>query len=466
MKENNGAKQNVVPFKQSPQYFIKKASQAEKSDRLLDALVYYRKARDMEPGNISVLTAMADIYTELEYFEESNALIYEAMRKDPASHEDLIFLMGCNYMGMSYLSNADTCFKQYQKEHPNGEYKDEINDFFDIIGNMPLDTMENAMTEEALNTYSKIYTARRLIIEKQEAKSIEIYQGILKDEPKNITVLNDLALAYYAMGDMKKAIDCNKKVLDIEPENVAAISNLIVFYKSEGNEFSAKKYTVLLSDLNISTPDDLHKAAFILSWAKEYQKAYRCVMELLDYNLHDANALHMAAISAFNIGEYDEAMDYWEAVQKLLPDNVTAQYYINKAKACKQTGCEDKLEYLFEIPMEEAEAQVEGLQEALIQSADDIKTRWEQDFAFRSLLIWALSNFEGDLYSKLVDLLLTINDDRALFELYRQLLNPKIEREDKKYIVSGLIDIDETPPFFVDIDGKVEQISQIEELSK
>ncbi len=466
MKDNSEAKQKVVPFIQSPQYFIKKASQAEKSDRLLDALVYYRKARDMEPGNISVLTAMADIYTELEYFEESNALIYEALRKDPTPREDLIFLMGCNYMGMSYLANADMCFKQYQKEHPNGEYTDEINDFFDFVGNMPMEAMENPVSEESLNTYSKIYTARRLMIEKKEDQSIEIYSEILEDDPENITVLNDLALAYYAVGDIKKAIENNKKVLDIEPENVAAISNLIVFYKSEGNEFSAKKYTSLLSRLEISMPDDLHKAAFILSWAGEYQKAYDCVMELLDYNPHDANALHMAAISAYNIGEFDEAMDYWEAVQKLLPDNVTAQYYINKAKQSKQSGSEEKLEYLFDIPMDDAETQVEDLQEALIQSADDIKANWEQDFGFRSLLIWALSNFEGELYYKLIDLLLDIGDDRALFELYRQLLNPKIEKEEKQYIIRGLMVIDEKPPFFVDVNGKVEQIDRLDDLNQ
>ncbi len=464
MENNKRLKQKVVPFNQSTAYFIKKASQAENSDRLLDALVYYRKAREMEPGNISVLTAMADIYTELEYFEESNALIYEALRKDPTSREELTFLLGCNYMGMSYLSNADTCFRQYQKEHPDGEYTEEINDFFDFIGNVPLDAMDTPMSEDSLATYSKIYNARRMMIEKKEEQSIAIYKELLEAEPDNITVLNDLALAYYAVGDIKKAIECNRKVLDIEPENVAAISNLIVFYRTEGNEFSAKKFTAILTNLEIAQPDDLHKAAFILSWAGEYQKAYDCVIELLDYNPHDANALHMAGISAYNIGEFDEAMDYWEAVQKLLPDNVTAQYYINKAKESKQNDSDDKLEYLFEIPLDEAETQVEGLQDALIQNAEDVKVQWEQDFGFRSLLIWALGNFEGELYYKLVDLLLGIRDERALFELYRQLLNPKIERVEKQYIVKGLLEIGEKPPFFVDVDGKVEQIASVGEL--
>jgi len=115
--------------------------------------------------------------------------------------------------------------------------------------------------------------------------------------------------------------------------------------------------------------------------------------------------------------------------------------------------------------MDDAEEQVENLQEALMQSEDAIIANWNQDISFKSLLIWALSSFEGELYLKLIDLLLAIKDERALFELYRQLLNPKIEADEKQHIVKGLLAIGEQPPFYVDVDGKVLRVNRLEELT-
>ena len=423
---------------------------------MLDALVFYRKAREMDPDNFDYAAGMADIYTELEFFEESNALIYEALRKNPKRAKECTFLMGCNFMGLSYLSNADRCFRKYLADYPNGEFTEEIENFFKFIKNENPNPDDIMLSTKDVYEYARISKARHLIANKKENISIEIYRDILADDPTNTIALNDLSLAYYAKGDMDKAISCAKEVLELDEENITALSNLIIFYKAVGDELAVAKLTTQLLDADIVTPDDFQKTAFILSWTGMYEDAYDCIMTLLSFNPHDVVALHAAAVSAYNLGSYEEAIEYWEDILKIMPENTIATHYIAHTHKTLDTDRHDKLEYIFDIPDKERKRRFRALERFITRPKEDQKVVWAEDSELRSIYFWALDHAPADLHFKLIEAIALFDDDQTKQLLYRQLLKPKLKSKLKKRIMRTLAEWGESEPFFADVDGRVD----------
>jgi len=450
-------KKNIISFHQPADFYQRRAMLAVEDDRMLDALVFYRKAREIDPDNFDYATGLADIYTELEFFEESNAVIYEALRKHPKRAKECTFLMGCNFMGLSYLSNADICFKKYLEDYPEGEFVSEIDNFFKFIGAGESDMDDVMLSAKDVYEYAKISKARQLIANKKEDESITIYQEILAYDADNTIVLNDLSLAYYAKGDIENAVISARKALDIDGENITAISNLIIFYKALNDELAVIKLTGQLIEADIATPDDFQKAAFIFSWIGMYQEAYDCMIELLVYNPHDVIALHSAAVSAFNLEKYQEAIGYWEDIIKITPENTIATYFIEYASKAISGEETEKLDYMFNIPEKEKTKRIEMLEGFLKKSVDERQAAWINDDILRNDFIWALDYAPLEMRIALIDAVADHPDERTKTLLHRQLLKPKLKTRLKKKIMESLIAMGEEEPFFADVDGKVER---------
>ena len=450
-------KKNIISFHQPAAFYQRRAMLALADDRILDALVFYRKAREIDPDNFDYAAGMADIYTELEFFEESNAVIYEAMRKHPKRAKECTFLMGCNFMGLSYLTNADKCFRKYMEDFPNGEFTEEIQNFFKFINSNDGYSDDVLLSAKDVYEYAKITKARQLIASKKEDASIEIYRDILSNDPLNTIALNDLSLAYYAKGDIENAVKCAKEVVDIDEENITALSNLIIFFKAVGDELSVTKLTNQLLNADMVTPEDFQKASFILSWIGLHEEAYDCVMELLSFNPHDVIGLHSAAVSAFNLESYQEAIRYWEDIIKMIPENTIAAYYIDYANRAIEGKKTEKLDYIFDISEKEKKRRYRALDVFMKKPLDVRQGIWASDGKIKNEFIWALDYAPTAMRMKLIESAADYGDERTIAILHRQLLKPKIKTLLKKKIIEALVRLGESEPFFADVDGKVDR---------
>ncbi len=70
------------------------------------------------------------------------------------------------------------------------------------------------------------------------ASAIKGYEQVLKQEPRDLTVLSNLAIAYYYVKNFDKAIDLARQALAIEPKFSAVRINLAV-YLFEGKQDAA-----------------------------------------------------------------------------------------------------------------------------------------------------------------------------------------------------------------------------------
>ena len=78
--------------------------------------------------------------------------------------------------------------------------------------------------------------ARILMARKEYAEAIKAYEELLKKDPENASMLNQLGIAYEELGDMRGAERSYKKAVHFDKTYVSAINNLGAL------EYSKKRY--------------------------------------------------------------------------------------------------------------------------------------------------------------------------------------------------------------------------------
>ena len=123
---------NILSFNQPAEFFIKKAEKHIDAGNLLEALELYRRVMGMEPENVEYLLSVAQIYSEMGLYAESNDVLLK-IAKFGNTPTECLFALGCNYMGMKNYELADEAFEQYLAIDPNGEYAEDIDELIDLI---------------------------------------------------------------------------------------------------------------------------------------------------------------------------------------------------------------------------------------------------------------------------------------------------------------------------------------------
>ncbi len=93
MIKNQKAQPKVVSFERGAEYYYLKYQRQMDKGAYLDALDSLRTAVRKEPDNSIYQLALAEFYTEINYFEESNYWVLEAMRRLPAEEGRTLFLL-------------------------------------------------------------------------------------------------------------------------------------------------------------------------------------------------------------------------------------------------------------------------------------------------------------------------------------------------------------------------------------
>ena len=111
----------------------------------------------------------------------------------------------------------------------------------------------NSLKKEAEQNPNDTVTLRKyadlLVASHKPQESIELYERILKKNPKRIDILFSLAFVYYNSGNFKNAEDETNKILHYDNQNIQALYNLGAIEASKGNNEDAKRiWSKLLND--------------------------------------------------------------------------------------------------------------------------------------------------------------------------------------------------------------------------
>ncbi|MGI5849001.1 MAG: tetratricopeptide repeat protein [Christensenellales bacterium] len=457
MKESSKPQNKVLNFNQPAAFFLKKAEKHFDAGNFLEALQLYRQVLGMEPDNVEYLLSIAQVYSEMGLYAESNDVLLKIARYGNTPTECL-FALGCNYMGMKNYVLADEAFEQYLSIDPNGEFAEEIDELFDILD-------EEDMTEEGLlhdisrrMVLEEAYEGKQYLDKGDYRTAIKHLENVINRDKTMFPAMNNLSLSYFFDGQKTKAIELSKKVLSTQPLNLHACCNLAFFYSDMHEYGLASEYLAKLEKLSDIDPDDMHKLALTYCELGYHDKAYKWFSKIVSFQPYDIRLLHFCGLAAYNFELYSEAVECFVKVLKIDPTNSLASYYNYKAAEAKKYGANKKLEYVYQVQFDEIKLRIKYLNECLKQKDGTLEDKWKHDEYFRSIILWGL--YFGDDYIKkiVIEIMCMFKDDSVEEEFRNFLLKSTEPDEIKNDIFMCLKRIGAKEPYVAYIRGNIVEV--------
>ncbi|MBT3319927.1 MAG: tetratricopeptide repeat protein [Clostridia bacterium] len=423
MSSNN----NVLSFKQPAEFYIKKAEKHIDAGNFLEALQLYRNLVGMEPDNVEYLLYIAQIYSEIGLFNESNDMIHKIMRQGHTPTECL-FALGCNYLGLNKFETADSYFMEYLKNDPEGEFAQDIEEIWESYYEDEERELLRVLDYEGI---AKNISKGKELLDKCEYKqAIVCFEAVLEQAPLMHHAANNLALCYYFDGNLNGAIATSNKVLEHRPRNIHAHCNLAMFYYKT----CSPKLTVHLNALENAKdlePHDMHKVALTYCELNYHDKAYKWFVNILSFQPYDVRILHFCGLAAYNYGLYGKALECFIRILQIDPGNSVAAYYKKLSQDAKETGGAKTLEYVYQVPFVEIKRRMKYLRESLKEKDASLTQKWNNDAFFVSILLWGLNH--GDDYIKKIALeIISVFADKRAEEIFRDFILKSTESDELK----------------------------------
>ena len=452
-KRNN----KILSFHQPAEFYIKKAEKHIDAGNFLEALALYRCVLGMEPENIDYLLSIAQIYSEMGLYAESNDVLLK-IAKFGNTPTECLFALGCNYMGLKNYELADEAFEQYLAVDPEGEYAEDIDELFDI---MDEEDYEDDVTLHDISRrmlYEEAYEGKQCLDKGDYKNAIVHLEKVTARDETMVSAMNNLALAYFFEGRKQEAVTRSKRVLVTQPLNLHACCNLALFYSDLNDHANAAVYLEKLDSLGESEPEDMHKIALTYCELGYHHKAYLMFLKIVSFQPYDIRILHFCGVAAYNSGLYAEALSNFIKILKIDPDNSLALYYKTLAEQAKQNGAIKELEYVYQVQFDEIKRRIGYLNECLRQKNVSLSHKWESDELFKSIMYWGLHY--GDEYIKKIVLeVMSMFADKKAEEIFRDFLLKSSESDDiKNDVFMYLKKMGAKEPYVAYIKGSIAEV--------
>jgi len=434
-------KNKVIPMTLDANFFFERALRHLNRNNYSKALKYFWRTVDIEPNNPIHYCNLAGILSEIGQFRESNELLlYVVENLDPKLTECYYHLAN-NY---AYLEELEQSFKyvhRYLDESPEGEFAEDASEMLSFISG-ELDEIDD-LSEDSKELYIAHYKAKSLLEEGKFAEAVKRLEAMVDNYPDFFPAKNNLALAYFYLGDYSKSIEQTKKVLDKESSNIHALCNLAIFYQHI-NELEEFSFIInFLTKLAPFNSEHLYKLATTFAILGEHEMAFKHFNKLIYKDELNLVLIHYGAVAAYNTGRYELAFKWWNKILKIDSESLIAKYYlevlagdISNRLLILPTFC-----YQYELPIEQ-------LINIVKQS-----NQFYKDLTFKSML-WGLEN--GDNRTKESILLgLGFFKDVEAEKVLRGFL---VSEENSKYLKNkallALEEMNAKPPYRINKDGK------------
>jgi tetratricopeptide (TPR) repeat protein len=141
---------------------------------------------------------------------------------------------------------------------------------------------------------------------------------------------NNLALAYFALGQWDEAIVTEEEVLErIDSQNVHALANLVRFLTASGKKAEAQTYLSRLEQAETDDPDAYIKMAEAYATLEEDQKVYTLLKKVQSEGIRlNDTLLHFLGAASANLGKEREASTHWQEALRLDPAAFRLKDYI------------------------------------------------------------------------------------------------------------------------------------------
>ncbi|QPQ34393.1 MULTISPECIES: tetratricopeptide repeat protein [unclassified Lysinibacillus] len=308
---------NVVSFIPTGDYYYKKSIQAMNSGQMDKAYKYLQRAVDLSPDDPMILLQLAIVELEGQGFEEAYDLLRRAYQLDP-NEPEIIFYMaevsGC----VGIIQDAKRFAEQYLEMEPEGAYADEAAEILDFVA------FEQDDYEELEGSGEDLYRqeqARRCMEKGDFPEAINILEQLVEDRPEFWSAYNNLALAYFYVGEAEQAKAILNTVLRENKGNLHALCNLTVIAYYEKNDEELNALLEVLVKIQPYAWDHRYKLGATLALIGQYEIAFKWLrsMQKRGY-LGDPGFYFWLSHAAYFSGYDDISKSAWEQLLELDPE--------------------------------------------------------------------------------------------------------------------------------------------------
>lgn len=448
----------VLRFERDAEFHFDKFQRTAEQGKYLEALVALRACIEKEPENPEYQISLAELYTEMGDYEESNFLLFELMRAGEDFEGDCVFGLGCNFWGMQDFDKARECFERYLYQYPDGEYDYEASDMLQMLS--------EEQTETALGTvrapqeiYRLAEQGKRALDQGNYHEAVRLLEQVSNNYPDMVFAHNNLALAYYCLERYDKAIEVAQRVLTRQPRNAHALCNLALFHHARGDASAAREYCEKVRGLEPENYEESVKILLTFLEVEDYEDAYTAGKELLRDNPYDVRVLFLCGATAANLGKLGEAIRCFMDIIRIEPDNTIALYYKNYVQSRRDAGAANApMSYLYQVPFEELRARLTYLNACARKGPQELAVLWQTNENFSRTLLWGLTLTDLSIKRALTEMLADFGDVRAKRVLKRFLLTRDQPDELKNDVFLMLKRLDVPQPYIAYIGGKIAEV--------
>ncbi|ANB59732.1 tetratricopeptide repeat protein [Anoxybacteroides amylolyticum] len=213
----------VIPFIQSGDYYFTKGLRAYRRRELYKAKKYLERAVHLEGNEAMFACQLAVVLSELGEYQASNEWLLKIVTELDSDMNECFYFLANNYAHLGLFREAMNYAEKYLEREPDGSFVEEVEDLIDLL------SIEQEALDDQEDLIMKQEKARTLLEKGEFLAAIDALKAIIGEYPEFWSAYNNLALAYFYMGDTEQAQQILQEVLEKNPGNLHALCNRLVF---------------------------------------------------------------------------------------------------------------------------------------------------------------------------------------------------------------------------------------------
>ncbi|WP_040224706.1 tetratricopeptide repeat protein [Bhargavaea cecembensis] len=313
----HGNNKKIVNFIPNGEFYYQKALRALKRDDTERAHKFLRRAADLSPKDPDILLQYAILELDLGRFEHARDLLMLSSETGPDEPETVFFLAEV-HAHLGYLRDAITYAERYADSAPEGMYREDAMDIIEFaeaeLYGMPEDEEGDGRLDYILDR------GRRLMEEGEFQEAISLLEEAIGENPDFWAAYNNLALAYFYIGETEQAEALLNEVLRGDNGNLHALCNYAVFYYYKQDAEALEYITSVLLKIRPFLIDHRYKLGATLALIGRHEEAYGWLRGLQRIGFEgDPGFFFWLAHSASMSGDLKVAEEAWARLVALDP---------------------------------------------------------------------------------------------------------------------------------------------------
>lgn len=309
----------LLSFTPTGEYYFTKGLKAYQRRDNHKAIKYLERAMQLEPGEPMIACQLAIILSETGQFQEANDLLHTILKEWDEEMVECHYFLANNYAHLGLFKDSYHHASLYMKLEGDGEFAEDAEDLLDLLMLEAEDMEEDFYEQDDL--ISKQEEARELLEAGEFKKAVKLLKQVIKEFPEYWSAYNNLALAYYYLGDPQKADDILNEVLEKNHGNLHALCNKAVFAFYEKDWDTVKNVKGILKKIKPLSSEHQFKLGTTFALLGEYEVAYGWLKKLYKQGFEGEGPFYYwLSYSAYHTGRMQTAQKSWQKVIQINPE--------------------------------------------------------------------------------------------------------------------------------------------------